>query len=67
MSFENAPVTHKRYGDGKVKSLVGPALTIHFQQYGTRTFRFPQIFDEEMTTTDEMLLSALAEACAALK
>ncbi len=54
MNFKNASVTHKRFGSGTVQSLDGKALTICFQQYGARTFRFPDIFQTELKTDDPL-------------
>ncbi len=62
MNFKNAFVTHKRFGSGTVQSLDGKALTICFQQYGARTFRFPDIFQTELKTEDPVFARYVAEA-----
>lgn len=62
MSFENAPVTHKRYGAGKVLSLKDNALTILFKQYGTHTLRFPDVFETVLQTSDESLANYASES-----
>ena len=62
MNFKNASVTHKRFGNGTVLSLDGKALTVRFQQYGTRTFRFPEIFLTDLKTDDPVFASYVAEA-----
>ncbi len=55
-------MTHKRFGSGIVQSLDGKALTIWFQQYGARTFRFPDIFQTDLKTDDPVFASYVAEA-----
>ena len=62
MNFKNAFVTHKRFGNGTVQSLDGKTLTIWFQQYGTRTFRFPDIFQTDLKTDDPVFARFVAEA-----
>lgn len=37
-------VQHKKFGAGKIAELKNTILTIHFAQYGTRSFRFPDAF-----------------------
>ena len=62
MNFKNASVTHKRFGNGFVQSLDGEVLTIRFQQYGTRTFRFPDVFLTDLKTDDPAFACHVAEA-----
>ncbi len=62
MDFKNRPVTHKRYGRGKILSLNNDALTILFQQYGTRTFRYPKVFEEDLSTEDPELSIIVEQA-----
>lgn len=62
MDFKNASVKHKRFGNGTVLSLNGKTLTIRFQQYGTRTFRFPDIFQTELKTDGSVFAVYVAEA-----
>ena len=62
MVFQNTAVTHKRFGAGTVISLEGKALTVRFQQYGTRTFRFPDIFKTDLKTDDPIFARYAAEA-----
>ena len=38
------PVQHKKFGAGKIAELKNTILTIHFAQYGTLSFRFPDAF-----------------------
>ena len=63
MDFKNASVKHKRFGNGTVLSLNGEALTIRFQQYGTRTFRFPDIFQTELKTDGSFSQSLWRKRC----
>ena len=67
MDFKGRIVTHKRYGRGKILSLDGQALTILFQQYGTRTFRYPAVFVEDMTTEDSELAVVIEQALLTVK
>jgi len=60
MNVQNKIVQHKRYGRGKILSLNDNALTIIFQQYGTRTLRYPDVFSTDLTTEDSEL-AVLAE------
>ncbi len=62
MNFKNASVTHKRFGNGIVLSLDEKALTVRFQQYGTHTFRFPDIFQTDLKTDDPVFARFVAEA-----
>jgi len=55
-------VQHKRYGQGKILRLENEALTILFQQYGTRTFRYPKVFEEDLSTSDNELAVVVEEA-----
>lgn len=67
MEFKDRPVRHKRYGQGKVLWLEKGALTILFQQYGTRTFRYPAVFEEDLSTDDAELALVAAQALRAKK
>ena len=62
MNFKNAPVTHKRFGNGTVQSMDSKSLTVWFQQYGARTFRFPDVFQNDMKTDDPVFATYVAEA-----
>lgn len=62
MDIKNRPVTHKRYGRGKIIGLQNDALTILFQQYGTRTFRYPKVFEEDLSTEDAELSVIVEQA-----
>jgi len=62
MEFKDRPVQHKRYGQGKILRLENEALTILFQQYGTRTFRYPKVFEEDLSTSDNELAVVVEEA-----
>ena len=62
MEFKDHPVQHKRYGKGKILRLENEALTILFQQYGTRTFRYPKVFEEDLSTSDNELAVVVEEA-----
>lgn len=62
MEFKNRPVTHKRYGKGKILELKNDALTILFQQYGTRTFRYPKVFEEDLKTDDSEVNAMVEQA-----
>lgn len=62
MDFKDRPVQHKRYGRGKILRLENEALTILFQQYGTRTFRYPKVFEEDLSTDDAELAVVVEQA-----
>ena len=62
MSFKNASVTHKRFGGGTVQDLDDKSLTVWFQQYGARTFRFPDVFRTDLKTDDPVFARYVAEA-----
>ena len=62
MSFKNVSVTHKRFGNGTARHLDGKSLTVWFQQYGTRTSRFPDAFRTELKTDDSVFARYVAEA-----
>lgn len=62
MDFKDRPVQHKRYGRGKILRLENEALTILFQQYGTRTFRYPKVFETDLSTDDATLAVIVEQA-----
>lgn len=54
------PVQHKKFGAGKIAELKNTVLTIHFAQYGTRSFRFPDVFTSgELKSASSALTQAL--------
>lgn len=62
MSFKNVSVTHRRFGNGTVQDMDSKSLTVWFQQYGARTFRFPDAFRTELKTDDPVFARYVAEA-----
>ncbi len=48
-------VTHRRFGDGIVKSCEKGVIQILFGEYGARKFHYPEAFDLFLTTDDEEL------------
>ena len=62
MSFKTVSVTHNRIGSGTVQDWDSKSLTVWFQQYGARTFRFPDAFRTELKTDDPVFARYVAEA-----
>lgn len=53
----NAPVRHKKYGEGIVKSLQGMYLEVHFQLLDkTLKFIYPESFENIIEMLDESLI-----------
>lgn len=56
------PVQHKKFGAGKIAELKNTILTIHFAQYGTRSFRFPDAFlNGDLKSASSALMHALEQ------
>ena len=45
-------VMHQKFGVGKIREIAGNTMTIYFQDYGARTFLYPQGFDRFLTASD---------------
>ena len=55
------PVEHRKFGAGKIAELKDTVLTVHFVQYGTRSFRFPDAFSSgDLKPASATLSQALA-------
>lgn len=52
MELMRKPVSHRKYGAGTVTGFNGRVLTVFFDQYGSHSFRFPDIFREELKAGD---------------
>lgn len=52
MNLLRRTVNHRKYGTGTVTGFNGDVLTVFFDQYGSHSFRFPDIFREELKATD---------------
>ena len=67
MKMADKSVTHRRFGDGVVKSCENGVIQILFQDYGARTFHYPEAFDSFLTTDDEELSACAREDLVAWK
>ena len=55
MELMKKKVTHKKYGPGTVTGFNGRVMTVFFDQYGSHSFHFPEIFREELKASDDVL------------
>ena len=55
MELMRATVSHRKYGMGTVTGFDGRVVTVFFDQYGAHSFRFPEIFAEDLKATDPVL------------
>ncbi|MGN0802522.1 MAG: hypothetical protein ACI4MF_08015 [Candidatus Faecivicinus sp.] len=52
MELKRRQVTHRKYGSGTVTGFDGRVLTVFFDQYGSHSFRYPDIFAEELKASE---------------
>ncbi len=48
-------VTHRRFGEGVVKSCEKGVIQVLFKDYGARRFHYPEAFERFLTTEDQEL------------
>ena len=53
MELLRKTVSHRRYGSGTITAMHGDVMTVFFDQYGAHSFRFPEIFREELKLSDD--------------
>lgn len=61
------PVTHPVFGAGVIVGWEGHTVTVRFEQFGTRTFLYPEGFEHFLTAVSPdfaaMVAGELTEAC----
>lgn len=67
MKMAGKQVTHRRFGNGVIKSCENGVIHVLFQDYGTRRFHYPEAFDRFLTTDDEELSACTREELGAWK
>jgi len=64
MDFLNRQVFHKRFGQGRIQMQDGKTVTVWFENYGSRTFIYPDAFASFLQSDDEELMEEVSKALA---
>ena len=64
MDFLNRQVFHKRFGRGQIQMQDGKTVTVWFENYGSRTFIYPDAFASFLQSDDEELMEEVSKALA---
>ena len=61
MELVRRQVTHRKFGAGTVTGFDGRVITVFFEQYGSRSFRYPDAFADGLRAVDEEVRRWLEE------
>ena len=52
MDLNRKQVVHQKYGSGTVTGFDGRVLRVFFDQFGSHSFRYPEIFSEDLKAAE---------------